>query len=354
MKLKLLLFLIIILFGSAAGAWDQININFSHPPDTPYFVGQPEMNIDAEEFTTVVLRIKAPAGGPARLFWATNFDPQMNQPKSIWFYLSKSSGPKEYVFNLRSQNQYWAGFVGQLLFYPNSGSAEIEVVSARAVPPDIISDIRSGWQEFWGPNGREVIGSTINLIPSSALFGRPINVYLYWLTGIFFLAAFAWLAIKGPAKGPKNKKDKSNVWLNLFQTAGRWGIYFALVGWALLGVNADLNYLNISRDNYNKYFGRNIEQKRAIAYGQDYYDFLVFARDKLPAEPVYFGVLSSRYAADMQARISLVPHILDEPRAARVTYLLVFYPDAKQLDQLSGFTFFAGLDKNAYILKRTK
>jgi len=294
----------------------------------------PEVNIDAEEFDTIIFKIKSNKSGTARLFWASTYDPRMNEPKSLWFFIDKSSDYKEYVFNVKSQNPYWMGFTGQILIYSDNGPEGVEIKSAKAVTGNLLTNLKSGWREFWGPRGRVVIGSTINVIPSSSIFGSSINVYIYWLTGIFFLAVFAW------------KRS--------FYAAGRWAIYFALAAWLLLGINANLNYFNIFKDNFSKYFGKTIEEKRAVAYGVNYYNFLEFVRKSLPAEPVKLSIISSLYAPDLQARIFLIPHILADPTDKSLQYLLIYHPSPDQKYDKKSFSLYAGLREDEYILKRIK
>jgi len=321
--------IIIVLFITLPGFAQEITIPFHPVPNMPYFQS-PELTIDSAEYDTLMLRIESKQKGTARLFWAIHYDPQFNPPKSIWFSVKR--GDHDYYFDIPTQNPNWLGWVKGFLVYPETDPAKFEVKFASITRGNIGTKIRSGWQEFWGPSGRIVIGSTINLTPSSSIFGHSVNTYIYWLTAILFLLAFAW------------KRS--------FDTAGRWAICFALGAWVLLGINADINYFNIFRDNFSKYFGKTIEEKHAIAYGKDYYDFLVFARDKLPAEPVHFGVLSSRYAPELQPRIFLVPHVLVEPTSSKAEYLLLFNPTPEQLATAKGFRSYAQLDKNAYILKR--
>ena len=341
----MLLLISICLLGSSAQALDQINIMISHPPNTPYFIGMPEFNIDAEEFSTIVLKIKSNQSGTARLFWASSYDPQMNEPKSIWFSLDKTDYFKSYYFNVRSQNPSWIGFIGQILIFPENGPEGIELESAQAITGNFITDIKSGWQEFWGPKGRVVIGSTINVIPSSNIFGTSVNIYIYWIIGIFFVVYF----LVRYFQLPETKKSKApRIYLVFAETAKRT-LFLSIALWILLALNADYNYFNIFKDDYSKYFGKTIEQKRAIAYGKDYYDFLVFAKEKLPKAPIQFGLLSSRYAASLQARIYLVPHIFNDA-LSQSSYLLVFHPDQKELAAQKGFSLLAKLNDNAYIL----
>lgn len=351
MNRKFLFFIgILCLARSSAFALDQINVPFNRPPNAPYFLGQPEMNIDAEEFNTVILRIRSAGSGTARLYWATNFDPKMNVPKSLWFFIDRSSDFKDYVFNIPAQNPNWAGFVGQLLVYPDSGPDGIELGPAQALPGNIFTNIRSAWREFWGPNGRVVIGSTINLIPSSSVFGRSINIYCYWLTGIFFIAAFLYFLFKTQKK---RKKESQFDLQAAFKRTATATICLALSLWVLLALNADLNYYRIFETNFVKYFGRPIAEKRMASYGKAYYDFLLFAKENLPKEAVNFSVVSSLYAPDLTARIFLVPHVYVRQTDKDLQYLLVFHPAPDQKID-ANFTPYAKFKDGEYILKRGK
>jgi hypothetical protein len=262
---KLLLLPLLLLIANSAFAFEQINIQFTQQPGTPYFVGQPEINIDAEEFTTVVLKIKSATSGTARLFWATNFDPKMNEPKSIWFFLDRSADGKEYVFNLHRQNQAWAGFAGQLLIMPENGPAGIEIVSAKAVPGNLLSDVRSGWREFWGPKGRLIEGPTVNNMRALMLWGQPVNFYIYGLVLLAALATFG----------------RTRSW----RYCGQVTIITALGFWGVLTVSQLVSEYDQFRVDLARYGFKPLEEKRAAAvaeFGQDFYPFLMFCRANVP------------------------------------------------------------------------
>lgn len=339
MKRFPLFFLLILACFSPVIAREKVEIFFNPVPNAPYLIGQPELNIDAEEFTTVTLRLKAAKSGTARLFWATNFDPQMNQPKSLWFYLKKSASGRDYVFHLPSQSPYWQGWVGQLLLYPEDPENLVEVLSARAEPTRPLSFIHSGWQEFWGPKGRAVIGSTVNLIPSASVFGHSINLYVYWLALLFFLAATTLSALQ----------QKKINWGSSFFSAGRYTLYFVFGCWFILGLNSYFNYVLITRDNFNKYYGKSLEEKRAVAYGQDLYRFLTFAKEALPQQPTNFAFIGSQAMSDLQARIILIPHRLVELKDAPA-YLLLFQSPNTTLP--AGYVRYKAFDKNSSILRK--
>lgn len=327
---KLLLVSFLLFLGAISSTADNsVKVNFSQPANLPYFLGQPEINVDSDEYDTLIIKIRSKKNGAARLFWASSYDPQFNQAKSLWFNLDRSAGFKDYYFYIPSQNPNWIGYIPQIAVYPEGGPAGVEIAGAEALHGNLLTNIYSGWREFWGPKGRIETGSSVNLTSGSQVFGRSIYQYLYWGLAIFFFSAW------GLGRS--------------LSLAGRQTLLAALGCWLLLAFNADLNYLNLFKANYAKYAGKTLEQKHQLAYGKDYYDFLVFAEAKLPRQPVQFSLISSKYAADLAARIRLVPHILVNKPA---DYVLVFEPAAEQLTPYRNYTLAAKLNELSYILKK--
>jgi len=332
MKLKVLLLFLLTL---CAISWAQETpLQFAQPKNTPYLESQ-LINADTSEYNTVLLKIKAEQNGMAQLFWATSYDPQFNQYKTVAFPLEQ--GIHKYTINVPSQNPNWIGWVRKIILLPN---APIELRSATIIKGNLFTNIASGWQEFWGPRGRVETGSTINLIPSSTIFGRSVNIYIYWIIVTAFFAFLIIYFIK-----------QSNI-SKAYQTAIRSTIILMIGFWILLTLNADYNYCNLFKNNFSKYFGKSIEEKRAVAYGKEYYDFLVFAKEKLPEEPINYRLISAKYTADLQARIFLTPHIQADRNKEKVLYLLVYQPDIKQLAAIKGYYLFKKQKDNAYIMKR--
>ena len=341
MKSKFIFIILFILFIIKPTFADDINLAFQKVPNQPYFESQ-ELMIDAEEYSTVVLRLKANESGTGRLFWAISYDPQFNQPKSLWF--SIRSGEHNYYFNVPSQNPNWIGWVKKLLVVPDFDPNHLEIISARSISGNLLSHIASGWQEFWGPNGRVVIGSTINLIPSSAIFGISINVYLYGLIVFFFLVLFTIALIQS--------SKKYNQMMPILAETAKKTLIFSLLLWVVLALNSNYNYFNIFKIDYSKYSGKNIEEKRSIAYGKELYDFLAFCKTALPKGPVTFGVLSTKYAPELQARIYLIPHAYSTGPMKDIPYFLVFYPSPDQAQTLKNYAVFARMNANAYIARK--
>ncbi|MBU0629966.1 MAG: hypothetical protein KKC80_03490 [Candidatus Margulisbacteria bacterium] len=322
---------------------ENINIPFQHVSGQDY-LESPVMMIDSLENSTLSLKLKCSNSGLARLYWITSYDQRFEQSKSVWFYTK--SGERAYYFNISSQNPYWIGWIKRLIIVPE-GSGQIEVLSATIGQGTLFTLISSGWKEFWGPKGRTPTGFSINVTHSSPIFGNSVNIYLYWLIGLAFTLSLILNIIK---KKPKTLEAITAPLLKATKTA----FLTIIAAWLLLALNADYNYFSLFKDNYQKYFGKTIEQKHAEAYGEDYYEFLKFAAKTLPKKPVNFLIYSSINSPDLAGRLFLVPHVLAGDVNKKADYILVFYPTPDQIKQLQGLPVFARLDNNKYIVKGKK
>jgi len=322
---------------------EEINLPFQKNP-AQNIIESPVMMIDSQANSTVILKIKASRPELARLYWVTSYDQRFDQLKSIWF--SIKPGENNYYFNVASQNPYWIGWVRKLLVIPD-GQGDYTVTGGTAGPGNLLTTIASGWQEFWGPKGRVQTGFSINVTHSSPIFNTSINVYCYWLIGL----VFAWALL---ANLIRLKPRKLTELERPFLRATKAAFIAILAAWILLTINSDYNFANLFKINYQKYYGKSLEQKHAEAYGQDYYAFLKFAAQKLPKTPVYFALYSSIPSSDLAARLFLVPHVYAGDTSRKPDYLLVFFPTPDQLKQLQGLPVFARLDNNKYIVKGKK
>lgn len=310
---------------TSAFALDQINISFSQPPNTPYFVGNPEMNIDAEEFTTVVVKIKAEKSGTSRLFFASSYDPQMNVPKSLEFILNK--GTKEYVFNVKAQNPNWIGFIGQFLIYPENGPDGIRVESAQALPGNIITGIKSGWREFFMFEVPQL--RTVNFIYGPKINGRSVNFYIYLL-----IIAFSVIAVA-------------------FKIGVKKIIIVCLFFWVALDLRILIDQARTVRLDVQTFYGKSLEEKRAAATLGDFYSFLKFADKNLPKGTGFNLLHPSGYYYLEKANYYLYPTHY-EPESE---YIIVYNPNKTLEVQVNsylkkGYKVFATYKEGEFILKK--
>ncbi|MBU0630340.1 MAG: hypothetical protein KKC80_05410 [Candidatus Margulisbacteria bacterium] len=341
-RLIIVAFLSIFAFYLPAFA-EEINVPFQKTPGQDY-LESPAMMIDSLENSTLSLKLNCSSNGLTRLYWITSYDQRFEQSKSIWF--SSKRGVHTYYFNIPSQNPYWIGWIKRLIIAPES-PGQIEILASTVSRGNGLTFLASGWQEFWGPKGRTPTGFSINVTHSSPLYGNSINVYFYWLVGLAFIFSLIFNLFMGR---PKSFEE----FFSPFNSAVKTAFAAIVASWLLLALNADLNYFSLFKVNYQKYFGKTIEQKHAEAYGEDYYEFLKFAAKTLPKKPVNFLIYSSINSPDLAGRLFLVPHVLAGDVNKKPDYILAFYPNSDQTKQLQSLPVFAKLDNGKYIVKGKK
>ena len=104
MSFRILITLCLLLFVQIPCLAQGTSIPFRPVPNAPYFQS-PQLTVDSVDNDTIVLCVKSPKSGPARLFWAIHYDPQFNPQKSIRFMLKPGT---DYVF-IASQPGYLNG-----------------------------------------------------------------------------------------------------------------------------------------------------------------------------------------------------------------------------------------------------
>lgn len=330
-------------FQFQALARSEVNLSFTQPKNAPYFIGAPEINIDAEEFTTVILKMKSNQSGTARLFWATNFDPQMNEPKSLTFTFDKSAYLKEYVFNLKRQNPYWTGFIGQLLVYPENGLDGIEIGPSQAVVGNLGTNISSGWQEFF--TFERPLPRTINFIYGPKINGISVNIYIYSLIILIslLLIVIYWIKFNDPGK-----------LLNIIPSKI---IMICFIFWLLLDARTAIDQLRSVIINHQTFGGKSLEEKQALSTNGGFYDFyyfLKFCGEKIPSGSTYSLVVPSHAIYFIEkSRYYLYPTYESTLEAG---YVLVYDPQRMLKENeipKNGLKKFADYGNNRYVLKRT-
>ncbi|OGC22510.1 hypothetical protein A2291_07290 [candidate division WOR-1 bacterium RIFOXYB2_FULL_42_35] len=339
LMLKKLFVLVLIGLALQTISWAaEKELIFTPVPDLPYFETSSLM-IDANDFDTVVLKLKSQDSGTARFFWATSYNQQFNAPKSIWFNLK--SGQHTYYFNVPSQNPNWLGWITKLLLYPETNERTITIEEANLTRGNLLTNIKSGWQEFWGPRGRKVIGSTINVIFSSNIFGHSINVYIYWLLFLYFLYLVAGQLRKG-----------SFSW----DGTGKKLVLATLFFWILLEISSSYNQWNIFRADWNIYAGKSVQEKAAASIGVDLYNFLSFCQQTVPPNTMTGVLLLPATQAHiwMKAKYYLFPVQIKDLSNTNIEpdFVLVYQNEPNQYSNNKRYKPWANFKDNEYILKK--
>jgi len=311
-------------------------ITFQPVSDQPYWQ-TPELVIDSADYDTLILKIESKQNGTAKLFWMNHYDMQFNQPKSTWF--SVKAGTHDYYLNIASQNQYWMGWIKGLLLYPEFDSKSITINEANIIKGNIFTNIMSGWQEFWGPKGRLIIGSTINTMQSSYLFGRSIFVYIYWMIGIFSV-----FFLLKKIKKLLLQKQKLSFEL-LFNRAGKVVVGTIIFFWCLLELNTMYNNWQMARMDF-PLIGKTIDEQRTLVNTGDFYQFMLFCEKYISPEADFDYSIPPVYN-DIKARFYLYPR-----KITKEADFLVVYDKDPEKEQVNRYKPWKTFRQGAYIAKK--
>jgi hypothetical protein len=326
----------------------QIKISIAQPPNAPYFMGIPESNIDSDKFSTIVLRIRSKESGVVGLFWTSSDAPQTNGPTGVWFSVDRSNAGREYALNLRSQSRYWTGFIRQFVIHPESGTEGFIIESAAAEPANLVSNIRSGWQEFWGPSSRIVLGTTVNNMEATRLYGIPINWYAYAIILLSSILIFAYSFFR-------TKKPVSS-WRNCGKTA----IAAAIACWGILEFSSSVNQYNQLKNDYNRYDFKSLEEKRAALVGtivgDNFYKFIGFCGGSIKGRPGVSVISSGPNGDFYRERLKYFLYPLNFfPKEPEYIIVIDYDKGLKEtLGEHPGFRLFKKYNEGAYILWKKK
>ncbi|NQU16565.1 MAG: hypothetical protein HQ564_00750 [Candidatus Saganbacteria bacterium] len=278
----------------------------------------PNIYIDTDEIDTLEIRLKTDQKISARVFWVGTFDKQFIPQKQVEFRTNKDF--RTYHINLKSRNRLWDGSISKIIISPTSGQGYFEIDYIKLKKGTLITNLISGFNEFFGPSGRVIAGSTINNIPNSSFLGKPITFYIY----VFLFISIFVLLIK--------RKDPGSKIVSIL-----------FVFWILLAINSEYNNINIIRSDWHL-LGKTLEQKQALTTDPAFYAFLTFCKEKLPPKSKIKFLTAAGYF-DSKGAYYLFPHLIsDEP-----DYLLI-YKKSPELDSTK-YTLYSKYKEGEYILK---
>lgn len=333
MMSKFLPVLVLFLIFQLPSLSQDTSIPFQQIPGKPY-LATPQLMIDSEEYNTLVLNMEAKKSGTARLFWANHYDPQFNQPKSIWF--SVKAGDHSYVFNLASQNPNWVGWTKGFLIYPET---KVKIKQAKVIKGNLITNIKSGWLEFWGPRGRLVVGSTINTIQSPNLYGKPIFIYIYWLIGLMIVGIIIF-----EIKNYFTIKEKPPINI-LFTNIGKKIFIATIICWFFLEASALSNNWQQAKKDL-RLFGKSLNEKRALVNTGDFFPFIQFCKMQLPKQAKFDFRIGGMYN-DIKAKYYLYPR-----EYRKNSQFMLIYDHKMEPELLKDYKLWKNFRPGALILKR--
>ena len=277
------------------------------------------LGISTADYDLLMIKMKTSAGGIGEVSWTakeSRFSPFKNYP----FYLRPPGRYYTYYLNLAGYNLKRQK-IDHLLFFPMPGPGTAEIKEFKLIRGTPWEKALAGWQEFFGPRGREPDGFNFLVIRSPRLFGKPFLLYINLALFSFLLIVFL-------------LQSKLNLRLPFIAAL------FAC--WLLLEASTLLNQgIALQRD--RRFLGKTLEEKRALINTKDFYPFLKFADRELSAGAGY-SIKVSGFENDKRTAYYL------HPRAYSSAYLLIF--DAK-IDKvlLKRYSVWKKFREGAYILK---
>jgi len=284
-------------------------------------VNRRPLNFSTRDFDLLAIKMKTSKEGMGELSWASDKTP-FSFRNSYPFYLRRPGAYHTYYVNLAAYDRDRSK-ITLLLLFPFSGPGAAEIAELKLVKGSLYEKIFAGWQEFFGPNGREQDFFNFLVVRSPRLFGRTLNYYVN-----FFLALFLAVVVI-----LRKRWDLSRVFLLTL-----------LAAWAAV----ELNYLgeNLAAVRRQaRFLGKSLEEKRALVNPGDFYAFLKFADSQLPAGAA-FDIRAAGLYNGRNANYYLYPKRFK----AGAPYLLIYdvKPDQKTRRGYRPWQIFR---PGAYILK---
>jgi len=264
----------------------------------------------------LAIEVLSPDSGLAEVSWRT-LQQKYSNNRTYPFYVKSSSQPKTYYLDLKAYVK--EPKIDRLLFF---GPDQSKLISVKPVKSTVIKKVIAGWQEFWGPQGRERIGTTFTIIKPVKLFNKSIFFYLNWLIGLAIVIALV--------------KKQPKLALGTILTL-----------WLLLEVSSAVNnWIYFKTD--LKFWGKSLEEKRVMQNYKDFYPFMKHAQKIIPQHASFVLITQPQYRfSTRRAQYYLFPRLWVEKKPL---YVLLFDKQPSQR-LLKGYKIISKFRPGAYILQ---
>ena len=279
------------------------------------------LRASTKDFDLLLIKMKTTRDGVGEVSW-TSREGTFSFLKNYPFYLRRAGQFHVYYINLAAYNRDRSR-IDHLLLFPFSGPGTAVIQEFRLTKGDLREKVLAGWQEFFGPGGRMPDGFNFLVIRSPRLFGKPFILYVNYF--LLILLAAVILA--------RSKSDFRRHFLLVL-----------LACWILLELSSLLNNW-ISLRNDWRYFGKSLEEKRAMINTKDYYQFLKFADKMLPP-----GAGFAIYTPIIYDASRAIYYLYPRPLQSNPPYILVFYQKIGG-DISKKYHFWKSFKEGIYILK---
>ena len=246
-----------------------------------------------------------------RMFFRRIGDPGFTYNNSFEFQTGLNNIYHSYLIDL-GRNPNWFGTVSQLLISPINGAGSVDIESVKFIEPNFWLAASAFWRDFFTFEVPQI--RMANFIYGQKMNGISVYRYVYCLIFIILLLVISIQYIK--------YKDIEAISRSLPAMI----LLTCLSFWMVLDFRILFDQARTVALDTQTFYGKSLEEKRALTTLGDFYGFLAFADSKLPKNSSFNILYPSYYYFCQKAVYYLYPRRLDE----RSSYILVYNPDGSQ------------------------
>jgi len=246
-----------------------------------------------------------------RLFFRRIGDAGFNYSNSFEFQTGLNNMYHKYLIDL-SRNPNWFGTVSQIMISPINGAGSVDIESVKFIEPNIWLAASAFWRDFFTFEVPQV--RMANFIYGQKMNGISVYRYVYCLIIIILLLVISLQYIK--------YKDIKVISRSLPAMI----LLTCLSFWMILDFRTLFDQARAVTLDAQTFYGKSLEEKRALTNLGDFYGFLTFADSKLPKNSSFNILNPSYYYFNEKAVYYLYPRRFD----AKAAYVLAYNPDGSQ------------------------
>lgn len=287
-------------------------ITFNSISAMPILTTRDNIFINASRFKFLKIRMKSNKSyDTGRMFFRRIGDAGFNYSNAFEFQTGLNNIFHGYLIDL-GRNPNWFGSVTQVMLSPINSEGSVEIEKIEFLEPSMWLMARSFWQEFFIFEVPQL--RTVNFIYGPKINGITVNLYIYYLIASLSMLVIAYEYIRS--------KDLSMTISN-----GSKKIFvICLFFWVILDLRVLFDQARTAVLDTQAFYGKSLEEKRAITTLGDFYGFLSLADSKIPTGSDFNILSPSYYYFKEKAVYYLYPRHLDDNAA----YVLAYNPDRSQ------------------------
>jgi hypothetical protein len=246
-----------------------------------------------------------------RMFFRRIGDAGFNYSNSFEFQTGLNNIYHNYLIDL-GRNPNWFGTVTQVMLSPINEEGSVEIERIGFLEPNILLAASTFWGDFFTFEMPQM--RTVNFIYGPRVNRTSINLYIYYLIAALSVFFVIREFIRSQDIGVAISRNSRKI------------IIICIFFWIILDLRIFLDQARTAVLDTQDYYGKSLEEKRAVTTLGDFYGFLAYCDSKIPKGSGFNILHPSYYYFTEKAKYYLYPRHLDDNAA----YVLVYNPDRSQ------------------------